>query len=608
MSHRSGGFVSSGFVSLAVAFALAYVVPCARPALAQQAVTDPESYIVLGEQRLSVSSLTVRTGNVGVSVGNLISRSVLTADNSMLVGENVKVAATSICAGVVAGQAVGTSESCPVAVGQSVPPFPALREACDFPATLPACAATPPLILEAGQEVTLDPGAYGEVRITGGSPGFATLRLNGTYTFCNLRALAKSRILFSGPSTVHVNGRFILRNAFFGPDPSIPLAERVDPRQIKVFVSGPVGLSRTAQLKANVCAPDTAIRGTAVSVTGRLIGKRVRLRRCVLGLTDLPATCGNDIREGDEECDPGPTGGTFVGGSCGFCTVACTCDPKGGTTTTTTSSTTSTSTSSSSTTSSSSSTVTSVTNTSVTTSTTTTTFQPGVCGNQVREGDEECDGDDFGDATCPGSTSGAFLACTEACTIDFSECPPSSLELCGNCFDDDENGLTDYEDPACCAATQRYPMVLKKGAISRNARKQQTKLKLRSVLAMSGLADADPTKADVFVQLRDPAGQSILCARIPASSFKAKKNGKRFKFRDRDGRLPSAGGIRKLIIARGKDGSLTLRAKGKSVPFAVPAAGAIEITTAFAPPDGEARCSAARRPFRTGKKGKLVFP
>jgi hypothetical protein len=232
---------------------------------------------------------------------------------------------------------------------------------------------------------------------------------------------------------------------------------------------------------------------------------------------------------------------------------------------------------------------------------------PNICGNGLRENAEECDGDDFGDATCPGSTSGAFLSCSGTCTIDYSECPPSG-EICGNCIDDDGNGLTDFEDPACCAGAQRYPMVLKKGAISRNVKKKQTKLKLRSVLAMSGLADVDPTKADVYIQLRDPSGESILCAQIPAKNFSSKKNGKRFKFKDRDGRLVSAAGIRRVTISRAKDGSLLLRAKGKAVPFELPSAGAIEITTGFAPTDGAARCSAARRPFRSGKNGKLVFP
>jgi hypothetical protein len=575
------------------------------PASAQQDITDPDSYIVLGGQRLSVASLTVRTGNLGTTFGNLISRGVLTAETSTLVADTVKVAATSICHSVVAGQAVGTSESCPAGPGP-VPPLPDLREACGYPTNLPACNTAPALIIDAGGNVTLPPGTYGEVRLTGGSPGFATLRLDGNYTFCNVRQLARSRILFRGPSTVNINGRLILRNGFFGPDPSMPLDQRPDPRSIKVFATGPVGLSRGAQIKANVCAPDSVIRGTAVSITGRIISRRVRLRRSVLGLTDRPATCGNDIREGDEECDSGSTAGGFVGGTCGFCNEACGCEPVTSTTSTSTTSTT---------TSSSSSTATSVTNTSVTntststssTTTTSTTTPNGICGNGVREAAEACDTTDFDDATCPGSSTGAFLVCTSECTIDFTECPAVGAEECGNCLDDDGNGLTDYEDPSCCVGPQRFPMVLRKGSISRNVKKQQTQLRLRSVLASSGLGDVDPTKDDVFIQLRDPTGNSLLCARIPAELFRTKR-GRSFKFRDRDGRLETALGLRRVSIRKAKDGSVQLRAKGKGVPFELPNAGAIEITAAFAPSEGEARCSAARRPFRSGKRGKLVFP
>jgi hypothetical protein len=249
-----------------------------------------------------------------------------------------------------------------------------------------------------------------------------------------------------------------------------------------------------------------------------------------------------------------------------------------------------------------------VTNTTITSSTTSTTIEGQECGDGVREGSEACDGADFGDATCPGSSTGAFLTCTTACTIDFSACPPLGDETCGNCIDDDDNGLTDYEDPVCCAGPQRFPMVLRKGAISRSAKKEQTKLKIRSVLAMSGLSDVDPTKDDVYIQLRDPAGASILCAVIPAERFRSAKKGTLFKFRDRDGGLPSAAGLRSVKVRRAKDGSLKLSAKGKGVPFLLPQAGAIEITAAFAPSEGTARCSAARRPFRTGKRGKLVFP
>jgi cysteine-rich repeat protein len=38
-------------------------------------------------------------------------------------------------------------------------------------------------------------------------------------------------------------------------------------------------------------------------------------------------SCGNGVTECSEECDSGAGGGAFVGGACGFCTVACTCQP-----------------------------------------------------------------------------------------------------------------------------------------------------------------------------------------------------------------------------------------------------------------------------------------
>src|SRR5688572_5349145 len=60
-----------------------------------------------------------------------------------------------------------------------------------------------------------------------------------------------------------------------------------------------------------------------------------------------------------------------------------------------------------------------------TTSSTTTTID--LCGNGTIDAGEECDTEDFGGATCPGSSVvGAFLECTPECTIDFSNCPGAS--------------------------------------------------------------------------------------------------------------------------------------------------------------------------------------
>ncbi len=98
------------------------------------------------------------------------------------------------------------------------------------------------------------------------------------------------------------------------------------------------------------------------------------------------------------------------------------------------------------------------------------------CGNGVREGSEECDGADFGGATCGdfGCTGGS-LTCTASCTVDISTCTGCGLcdfdglceagEDCNGCPTDCISGTTagavcgngvceaaDGEDCLSCAA------------------------------------------------------------------------------------------------------------------------------------------------------------
>jgi hypothetical protein len=66
-------------------------------------------------------------------------------------------------------------------------------------------------------------------------------------------------------------------------------------------------------------------------------------------------------------------------------------------------------------------TTTTTSTTSTTSATPTTTTLPIVCGDGVRQAPtEECDGSDFGGATC--TTPGGKLVCTAQCTIDRSQC------------------------------------------------------------------------------------------------------------------------------------------------------------------------------------------
>ena len=80
-----------------------------------------------------------------------------------------------------------------------------------------------------------------------------------------------------------------------------------------------------------------------------------------------------------------------------------------------------------------------------------------VCGNGVLEGDESCDGADFGAAgpSCQrvGYSQGVLL-CTLTCTFDKSQC--TGFEVCDDLRDNDGDNKIDCSDPDCadvCANT-----------------------------------------------------------------------------------------------------------------------------------------------------------
>jgi hypothetical protein len=55
-----------------------------------------------------------------------------------------------------------------------------------------------------------------------------------------------------------------------------------------------------------------------------------------------------------------------------------------------------------------------------------------VCGNGMKEGGEECDGKDLGDATCPQHHGNMYIGspqCSASCRLDMSNCQPLSLIL-----------------------------------------------------------------------------------------------------------------------------------------------------------------------------------
>jgi hypothetical protein len=167
--------------------------------------------------------------------------------------------------------------------------------------------------------------------------------------------------------------------------------------------------------------------------------------------------------------------------------------------------------------------------------------------------------------------------------------------VCGNCLDDDANGLADLEDPACCA--DAASVTVKPGVRIRPKKNGDLSFKIGGFLAFP-----NPTAltGHVAVQLSQSETGTILCARIPASAFVSKKG--RHRFKDRSGALAGAAGIGKVkLTPRKKDGSTKVRANGKAVELAAPAvSGAATVTIGV----GE-RCAAADVSLR--RKGKTLL-
>jgi len=202
--------------------------------------------------------------------------------------------------------------------------------------------------------------------------------------------------------------------------------------------------------------------------------------------------------------------------------------------------------------------------------------------------------------TTPGATS------TTTTTLGTGPVPPPR-EICGNCIDDDGNGLTDFEDPACCMQSQAFTMTVTRGLL--RPRGVTTRLKLKSLLAKAGLADVNPLKQDVFVQIRPAGGTDVLCAKAPADKF-MKMHGA-FKFWDRQHRVASAEGISDIRVQVRRDGSVRFSAVGKRVKFRTPQGGTLQVTVGFRDPataEAGNRCSTQTQAFRTGRQGQLLAP
>jgi len=616
------------------------------PSASAQPNTSLASYVLFADTSLRIRSATIQSGNVGVNNGLLNLTRTVVAPSSEFVADFANLETNTVCKTVYANTLTNPGAGCPRTVGAVPRPLiPNLASACAFPPPIACNPALPPLIVSHNQLLELKPtpanpnNVYGDLVVQGGGAGAATLKLAGDYTFCNIRVGRNGNILFTGPSTVRVQGSVRFSNASaIGPNPGsgAPL-----PGEIRWFVQGSqVHMSRKGDIAFHLCAPNGRLSvGSGVGIRGHYVASTIRVRKGKVDFTPpVPGVCGDTVVSPGEQCEQDAD---CPGGSC----VACSCGP---TTTTTTSTTTTTTLPRPCETDEdcdSSSGVficedghcvpgcdddedcraasptgafvcedgrcvpgsTTTTTTSVPGSTTTTTLRPcttdddcpiGVC----REGFcvPECEDDEDCREASP---TGAFVCLDGRCV----------QEVCGDCVDNDRDGSIDFEDPDCCDANagQLYAMDIQKGRI-RPRGGSQARLRLKGLLASGGIASRiDPVSQRVSIQIRSLDTGEVLCARIPAGKFVKKR--KTFRFRRKKAQVPVelARNLDRVVIKLRRNGQMAYKVRGKRTELTTPPEGTLRITVGFSPsestPDANV-CSQAVRVFRGGKKGQVRFP
>ena len=138
-----------------------------------------------------------------------------------------------------------------------------------------------------------------------------------------------------------------------------------------------------------------------------------------------------------------------------------------------------------------------------------------------------------------------------------ASCDPTPVEQCGNCLDDDGDGLVDAEDPDCCS--EPMALELRGMRLRQAAGKKPSRFRMRARYAAIVPAGFDPMTADSSLQIADANGQ-VFCQTVGAPNW---THPRRRLFRFRDKTAAFAGGLKVGKFRMKRKGDIMFATRGK---------------------------------------------
>jgi uncharacterized repeat protein (TIGR01451 family) len=200
---------------------------------------------------------------------------------------------------------------------------------------------------------------------------------------------------------------------------------------------------------------------------------------------------------------------------------------------------------------------------------------------------------DDGDACTADSCTGG------ACRHDaIAQCEPKPkpVEICGNCIDDDGDGLVDGDDPDCCDETA--PLDLRTMKIKESTGKAGNRLRVKARYAATVPVDFDPMHQDTQIQITDGNGQ-VFCQTVTADHW-THKHHPVFRFKDKTHSF--AGGLKIGKFRMKRNGEVMFRTRGKQLVLGATDGRDLKVTIRVGN-----RCATSQMSLHAKRKA-LVFP